>query len=177
MRWAFRIVMLVILAVLLFLRSRPDTMHVERSAAISAPPESLFAMVNDLHRWAAWSPWDKLDPQMQRSYSGAASGVGAEYAWVSKTQVGEGHMTITESDPGKRLQCQLEFIKPFRATNSSTFTFAPEPGGTKVTWTMDAHNDNMAKVMGMFMNPEKQIGAGFEQGLAQMKTIAEAPRP
>ena len=91
--------LVLILAAVLFVASRPNEYRVERSATFAAPPEVVFAQIDDFHNWAAWSPWEKLDPQMQKSFGGAASGAGAEYHWVGNNQVGEGRMTITESSP------------------------------------------------------------------------------
>lgn len=152
---------------------QPDTFHVERSISIAAPPEAAFAQVNDFHAWSAWSPWEKLDPAMTRSYEGAPAGVGAKYAWVGNKDVGEGRMTIEQSDPAK-IAIKLEFLKPFAATNTATFTFARTPEGNKTTWAMDGNNNFISKAMGLVMDMDKMIGPDFERGLAGIKTAAEA---
>lgn len=163
---------------LIVIATRPSTFHIERSTTMSAPPESAFAQVNDFRAWSAWSPWDKLDPGMKRTYEGAPSGAGARYGWTGNDKVGEGRMTIEKSERPSLISIKLEFIKPFASTNQTTFSFAPAGGGTKVTWAMDGHNDFMGKAFSLFMDMDKMVGADFERGLAAMKTAAEsAPKP
>jgi hypothetical protein len=152
---------------------QPATFHVERSVTIAAPPETVFALVSDFHAWGAWSPWEKLDPGMQRSYEGAPAGVGAKYAWVGNQEVGEGRMTIEKSTPGSEVGIKLEFLRPFAATNTATFTFQQTPQGTKTTWAMDGKNNFASKAMHLVMDMDKMIGPDFERGLAAMKTVAE----
>ena len=154
--------------------TRPPTFHVERSTTISAPPEKAFALVNDFHAWSSWSPWEKLDPQMQRSFAGTPSGPGAVYSWVGNKEVGEGRMTIEKSEPNSLVAIKLEFLKPFTATNQATFSFSSVPEGTKLTWAMDGRNNFMAKAIHMFMNMDKLVGSDFERGLAALKTQAES---
>jgi hypothetical protein len=153
---------------------QPATFHVERSITMAAPPDAAFAQVNDFHAWGAWSPWEKLDPGMKRSYEGAAAGVGAKYAWVGNEDVGEGRMTVEKSDPGKLVGIKLEFLKPFEATNTATFTFEKTPAGNKTTWAMDGHKNFISKAMGLIMDMDKMIGSDFERGLASLKAAAEA---
>ena len=152
---------------------QPPTFHVERSITMAAPPEAAFAQVNDFHAWSAWSPWEKLDPSLKRSYDGPPAGVGAKYAWVGNKEVGEGRMTIEHSDPGK-VAIKLEFLKPFAATNTATFTFTKTPDGNKTTWAMDGNNNFIAKAFHLVMDMDKMIGPDFERGLAGIKTAAEA---
>lgn len=164
----------VVFALLLVAISlQPATFHVERSTNISAPPEAAFAQVNDFHAWHNWSPWEKLDPSMKRTFDGAPSGVGAKYAWVGNKEVGEGRMTIEESSPSK-IAIKLEFLKPFEATNTATFTFSKTAEGTKATWAMDGNNNFFSKAMHLVMDMDKMIGPDFERGLAGIKTAAEA---
>jgi hypothetical protein len=158
---------------LLVIALQPATFHIERSITMSASPEAAFAQVNDFHAWSAWSPWEKLDPSMQRSYGGAPSGVGAKYAWVGNKEVGEGRMTIEKSEP-TRIQVKLEFLKPFTATNTATFTFAKTAEGTKTTWAMDGNNNFVSKAFHLVMDMDKMLGPDFEKGLAAMKATAEA---
>ena len=163
-------------AVLLFVlvvATRSPTFHVERSIAMAAPPERVFPHVNDLHAWNAWSPWEKIDPQMQRTFSGAPAGVGAAYAWAGNGDVGEGRMTITQSTPSSQIVMRLEFLRPFAATNTATFTFLPTPSGTTLTWAMDGPKNFFAKALHMFIDMDEMVGGSFEQGLAALKTIAE----
>jgi len=158
---------------LIVIALRPATFHIERSISVAAPPEAAFAQVNDFHAWNKWSPWEKLDPAMQRTYDGPPSGVGAKYAWVGNKEVGEGRMTIEQSEPS-RIVVKLEFLKPFAATNTASFAFAPADGGSKVTWAMDGNLDFMGKAVHLFMDMEKAIGPDFEKGLTQLKSSAEA---
>jgi uncharacterized protein YndB with AHSA1/START domain len=154
--------------------TRPAEFHIERSVTIAAPPAVVFPRVNDFHAWASWSPWEKLDPNLKRTYSGPAAGAGATYAWVGNSDVGEGKMTIQKSEPSSRVAIQLEFIKPFAATNQATFTFAPLADGTKVTWGMDGQNNFMSKIVSLFMDMDKLVGGDFERGLANLKQQSES---
>ena len=148
--------------------------RVVRSAILSAPAQALFALVNDFHRWEAWSPWEKLDPALERSYDGAPAGVGAVYSWVGNNQVGEGRMTILESHPNDLIRIKLEFLKPFAAIHTAEFTFKPEGDRTRVTWNMFGEKNFLSKAIGLFMNMDKMIGDNFEQGLAQLESAAKA---
>lgn len=154
--------------------SRPSEFRVERTAFIAAPAAAVFAQVNDFHKWEAWNPWAKLDPAMKQAYEGAPAGAGAIYTWSGNRQVGEGRMTLTESRPSELIRVQLEFLKPFKATNTAEFTFRPEGEQTAVTWSMVGRKNFMAKALHLFMNMDRMIGGQFEKGLAQMKSVAEA---
>ncbi len=175
MLWTILIVAGVAVAVLVaFIASRPSDFTITRTGTMSAPPATVFAQVNDFHKWTAWSPWESIDPQLKREYSGPNAGIGAHYHWVGNREVGEGQMTITESRPGERILIKLEFLKPFKATNDTIFSFAPQGNGTLVTWTMKGRNSFMMKAMGLMMNMDKYLGGQFEQGLAKMKTVSES---
>ncbi|HEY6557730.1 MAG TPA: SRPBCC family protein [Polyangiaceae bacterium] len=154
--------------------TRPSTFHVERSITIQAPPSAAFAHVDDFHAWRAWSPWEKLDPTMQRTHAGAASGAGAQYAWQGNDEVGEGRMTIEKSEAPSLISIKLEFIKPFEATNTATFAFNPAPEGTKVTWGMDGQLNFVAKAAHLFMDMDSMVGKDFERGLAALKAVTES---
>lgn len=164
----------VLLLFVIVVATRPADFRVERSITIAAPPAVVFGQVNDFHAWAAWSPWEKLDPGMKRTYTGPPSGTGATYEWQGNDDVGEGRMTIEKSTPPSTVGIKLEFIKPFAATNVTTFTFAEQGPGTKVTWAMEGTNNFFAKAFGLFMDMDKLVGADFERGLASMKAISEA---
>lgn len=153
--------------------TRPATFHVERSINVSAPAESAYAQVNDFHAWPNWSPWEKMDPGMKKTFSGAPAGQGSVYSWAGNDKVGEGRMTIERSDKPSLVSIKLEFLKPFAATNTATFTFAPIAEGTKVTWAMDGNNNFMSKAFQMFMDMDKMIGKDFERGLESLKVAAE----
>lgn len=154
--------------------TRPSTFHIERSIVVAAPSDRPFAQVNDFHAWAAWSPYDKLDPQVARTFEGPTSGKGAVYSWKGNDKVGEGRMIIEKSTPSSEIGIKLEFIKPFTATNQATFTFVPEAGGTKVTWAMDGENNFLSKAFCLFVDMDKMVGADFEKGLASLKTVVES---
>lgn len=158
--------------VLAFAATRPDTFRVERSALVQAPPEAVYAQVSDFHRWSAWSPWEKLDPDMKRTHSGAPAGVGAEYAWTGNSDVGTGRMEILEAEPASRVAIQLDFIDPWEASNLTEFTLSPEGDATRVTWAMTGENSYMGKVMSLFMDMDELIGADFEKGLAGLGAAA-----
>ena len=166
------IVALLIVVFVVVVATRPAKFRVTRSITVAAPPDRVFAQVNDFHAWQAWSPWEGRDPALQRTYSGSPLGVGAVYGWVGNKDVGEGRMTIEKSDPGA-IVIKLEFLKPFAATNTATFTFAPAGAGTQVTWAMDGENNFMMKAFQLFMNMDKLIGKDFELGLSRLKTVAE----
>jgi len=170
-------IVVIVLAVAIFcvvVAMQPSRYHVERSASISAPPAVVFNQVNDFHKWEAWSPWAKLDPNMKTTYEGAPAGTGAMYSWTGNDQVGQGRMTITDSKPGELVKIKLEFTKPFAATNATDFIFAPQGNQTSVKWTMEGDNNFIGKAFGLFMSMDKMIGGDFEKGLAQMKSVAEA---
>jgi len=171
------VILLVIAAVIVLLvavvATRPSDFRVTRSTAISAPPAVVFAQVNDFHNWDGWSPWARMDPEMKATYAGPAAGTGAVYSWVGNNKVGEGRMTIMESHPSDLVRIKLELIKPFAATNTAEFTFQPQGNQTTVTWNMTGKKNFMTKAMGLVMNMDKMIGGQFDQGLAQMKSVAE----
>ena len=167
-------VVAVLAALVIVIAMQPATFQVQRAATIAAPPAIVFAHVNDFHKWEAWSPWAKLDPEMKTTYSGEPAGKGAVYAWTGNSEVGEGRMTILESQPGERVEIKLEFLKPFAATNIAVLAFKPEGDGTAVTWTMDGNNTFITKAVGLVMNMDKMIGADFEKGLATLKAVVEA---
>lgn len=169
---------ILILLLVVVIALQPSTYRVERSATMNAPASSVFAQVNDFHKWNAWSPWEKLDPAMKRSFEGAPAGTGAVYAWAGNSDVGEGRMTINESRPTDLVKIKLEFLKPFAASSDTTFAFQPEGNQTKVTWTMAGDKNFIAKAFGLVMNMDKMVGSDFEKGLAQLKSVVEsAPKP
>ena len=167
------IVLALIAAVLAYAATRPDSFEVRRSTAIQAPPQKVFALIDDFHQWGAWSPWEKMDPAMKRTHSGAAHGKGAGYAWEGNSKVGQGRMEITESSPPSRVAIQLDFIKPFEAHNVAEFTLAPQGDATQVSWAMRGPSPYIAKLMGIFVDMDKMIGKDFEAGLANLKAAAE----
>jgi carbon monoxide dehydrogenase subunit G len=174
MKKALIVLLLLVVGVVIFIATRPGSYHIERSASIAAPPEVVFANINDFHRWSAWSPWDDVDPAMKVTLDGPESGTDASYHWIGNDKVGEGRMTITESVPSDKVGIRLEFIKPFASTCTTNFALQPNSEGTHVTWTMDGTNGFMMKAMGLFMNMDDMVGKDFDKGLASLKAIAEA---
>ena len=152
---------------------QPSDFRVTRTATITAPASAVFPHVNDLQKWDAWSPWAKLDPNAKNSFEGPASGVGAIMRWAGNNKVGQGSMTIMESRPDEFIQFKLEFLKPFKATNTAEFTFNSENNQTTVTWSMYGKNNFMGKAMGLFMSCDKMVGGQFEKGLATLKSVVE----
>ena len=166
---------LALVAILVVAVFRPDTMHVARSATIAAPPSAVFAVVNDFRRWDDWSPWSKLDPEMKVNFEGPPIGVGAVYKWSGNNEVGEGSTTLVESVPDEKVGMKLAFVRPFPGESDVQFTFAPEGAGTKVTWEMSGHNSFAGKVIGLVMNCEKMVARQYDQGLSNLKAVAERP--
>jgi hypothetical protein len=166
-------VAVVVAALAGYVATRPSEFSVSRSATFAAPAPAVFAQVNELRKWEAWSPWAKKDPQMKQSYEGPAAGAGAVTSWVGNKDVGEGRMSIVESRPAELVRFKLEFFKPFAATNSAEFTFKEQGGRTAVSWSMSGRNNFVGKAMSVVFDFDKMIGADFEAGLASMKTIVE----
>lgn len=173
---AFLILDALIVALVVVIALQPGPFSITRSTSIAAPPATVFAHVNDFHKWEAWSPWAKLDPAMKTTYDGPPSGKGAVYTWAGNSKVGEGRMTLTDSRPGERVGIQLEFLKPMAAVNQTEFLFKDDAGRTTVTWNMSGTNNFLGKAFALFMNMDKMVGADFEKGLAQLKAVSEATK-
>lgn len=167
------ILIVAVVVILLLAASKPDEFSVERSAQINAPPEKIFPLINDLHAWKAWSPWENKDPNMQRTFSDNTVGEGATYAWKGDKNVGEGSMEITGATPNSRIAIALRFLKPFKSESSVEFTLEPSGNTTNVRWVMQGRQIFMGKVMCLFMNMDNMVGKDFEAGLASMKAAAE----
>ncbi|MCI0358996.1 MAG: SRPBCC family protein [Planctomycetaceae bacterium] len=166
------VLLAIVLAVVIAMK--PADFRITRRTTIAAPAAAVFPHVNDLSKWRAWSPWEKLDPDLKRTYEGPAAGQGASYAWSGNSKVGEGRMTITDSRASDLVRLRLEFLRPFKATNTSEFTFEPNGNQTVVTWSMDGCNSFMGKAFSLVMNMDKLIGSDFEKGLESLKAVAEA---
>jgi hypothetical protein len=159
---------------LVFVATRPESYRVERSETIAAPADVVFAQLSDFRAWSAWSPWEKRDPAMKRSYDGPASGVGASYSWDGNKSVGKGKMTVTAVTAPSSLSVELQFIEPFASVAATTFTVKPAGDKVTATWAMEGKNSFMGKAFGVFMNMDKMIGGDFEKGLGSLKTVSEA---
>jgi hypothetical protein len=158
-----------------YIASRPSEFRISRTRTVGAPPDVVYAHVNDLHRWQEWSPWERIDPALAREYSGAPAGPGAVYSWSGNRNVGAGRMTIIASRAPQSITIRLEFMKPWKATNTAEFDFAPSGSGTSVTWTMTGRSNFMAKTFHLFMDIDRMVGGYFEQGLAALDTVTAAP--
>jgi hypothetical protein len=165
----------LIAGVLLVAAARPDTFTVQRSASIQAPSERVYALLEDFKRWEAWSPWEKKDPVMKRTYGATTSGKGATYAWEGNGEVGQGRMEIADSVAPSQLTIKLDFLKPFEAHNRVDFALVPNGQSTNVTWTMQGAVPYFAKIVHLFVDMDKMVGKDFETGLANLKLAAEKP--
>ncbi len=152
------------------------TYEVSRTALIPAPAEEIFPLVNNFHEWTKWSPWEAVDPGMERSYAGSEAGVGARYSWSGNRKAGSGTMEIVDTAEPTNIGIRLEFTKPFKSVNPTRFTFTPEGDGTRVTWTMTGENKGIGKVFALFMNMDKLVGQDFEKGLASLSKAVAGQR-
>jgi uncharacterized protein YndB with AHSA1/START domain len=164
---------LAIAVVLILAASKPDVFRVQRTASIKAPPDKVFALINDFSSWAAWSPWEKKDPNMKRSLSGPASGKGAAYAWDGNSNVGKGRMEIVDVSPPNKLILKLDFERPMDAHNTVEFTLEPKGDATAVTWSMHGTTPFIGKLFHVFLNVDRMVGDDFEAGLANLRSVAE----
>lgn len=163
----------VIAALLIFAATRPDSFRIERSVLIKAAPEKIFPHIASFHQWEAWSPWEKIDPAIQRTYTGAESGKGAQYGWAGNKDVGKGSMEILDTTPASRVLMKVDFYEPFEGHNRIEFTLQPEGDSTKVTQAMFGPSPFISKVMGLFFSLDKMVGSKYEEGLASLKAVAE----
>jgi uncharacterized protein YndB with AHSA1/START domain len=168
---AFLVAVAIVLGLIVV---QPATYTVTRSTTIAAPPQTVFAAINDFHKWESWSPWAKIDPAMKQTYSGPPSGTGAAYHWSGNDKAGEGTMTISESVPNDRVVIQLSFIRPYASSSVILLGVRPEGTGTAVTWTMTGQNNFALKAISLFSSMDKLVGRDFEKGLAQLKTLTES---
>lgn len=163
----------LVAAVLIYAATKPDTFRVQRTASIQAPPEKIFPYVNDLNRFAAWSPYEKKDPAMKKSYRGPAAGKGAISEWDGNKDVGQGRIEIVDSSPASKVTMNLEMLKPFEAHNVVEFTLEPHGDATRVTWAMQGQVPYLAKIVHVFFDMDKMVGTDFENGLANLKAVVE----
>ena len=167
------VVVILIAAVLIFAATKPDSFSVQRATSIKAAPEKIFALLDDFHNWGVWSPWEKMDPSMKRTFNGPANGKGSVYAWEGNSKVGQGRMEITDALPPSQVTIKLDFIKPFEGHNVAEFVLEPKGDSTNVTWTMRGPSPYIAKLMSVFFSMDSMIGKDFEAGLANLKAAAE----
>ncbi len=169
------VVLLCALVVLGLAATKPDTFAFERETTINAPREKVFALINDFHHWGAWSPWERIDPNMTRTFSGTPSGVGSIYEWSCNSKAGAGTMQIVNTTPPSNVEIKLDFTKPFASKNITNFLLDSTANGTHVTWSMHGPNQFISKIMAVFISLDKMVGPDFERGLASLKSEAEKP--
>src|SRR5436190_8114297 len=167
------VLLVAIAAILVLAAMKPDTFRVERTASIKAPPEKIFPLISDFDNWGAWSPYEKKDPNMKRTRSGAANGKGAVYAWDGDKNVGKGRMEIAEASPPSKVSLKLDFERPFEAHNIVNFTMESKGDATSVTWAMQGPVPYMAKIVHVIFNMDRMVGRDFEAGLANLKMLVE----
>jgi uncharacterized protein YndB with AHSA1/START domain len=165
----------ILAAFAIYVAMLPSAFRVVRSGKIDAPPAQVFAQVNDLHKWQAWSPWAKLDPKAVNTFEGPASGQGAAFSWSGNKEVGAGKMTIVESTPNDSIKFRLDFSAPMQATNTTVFTFKPDGNGTAVTWDMSGNNSFIGRAVCVFMDMDKMVGGMFETGLGNLNKVVGPP--
>jgi hypothetical protein len=173
--WEIVVIAIVVLiaAVLILAATRPGSFRVERATSIGAPPDRIFPLINDFKHWGSWSPYEKKDPAMKRTFLGEASGKGAVYEWDGNAQVGKGRIEIIDTSAPSRVTIKLDMIKPMEGHNIVDFTLEPNGAATKLTWAMRGSCNYVGKLMGLILNMDRMIGKDFEAGLANLKTLAE----
>lgn len=164
---------LLIVAVLAYAATRPNSFSVQRSTRINAAAQAVWPLLTDFHRWPEWSPWEKLDPAMQRTHLGAERGVGAVYEWTGNSKVGAGRMEITGVQTHAQVNIKLDFFRPFKSSNVAEYSLVAQGGVTDLTWTMSGPATFITKLMGIFVSMDKMVGKDFEEGLAKLKAVAE----
>ena len=168
------VVLAIAVAIVLVLAAtKPDRFSVQRATTVKALPETIFPLISDFHQWGSWSPYEHKDPAMKRSYSGAASGKGAVYAWDGNKNVGSGRMEILDASAPSKVVIKLDFFTPFEGHNIAEFTMLPQGDATSLTWLMHGPARFMSKLMQVFMNIDNMVGKDFEVGLANLKRLTE----
>jgi hypothetical protein len=168
------IVLAIAIAIILIVAAtKPNAFSIQRATIVKAAPERIFPLINDFHQWGTWSPYENKDPAMKRSYSGAASGQGAVYAWEGNKNVGSGRMEILQATAPSKIVIKLDFFAPFEGHNTAEFTMLPQGDATNVTWLMHGPLPFMGKVMHVFINMDRMVGKDFEAGLTNLKRLTE----
>lgn len=167
------VVVILVAAFLGFVASKPNDFRIQRTKRIKAAPEAIVENISDFRKWAAWSPYEKLDPAMKRTLSGAPSGTGSVYEWEGNSKAGMGRMEIIDVKPPTKVTIKLDFMKPFTAHNTAEFTLERNGEFTDVTWAMYGQSPFVAKAMGVVFNMDKMVGKDFDTGLTNLKTLAE----
>jgi hypothetical protein len=166
------VIVVAVVVVLILAMQQPDEFRIQRTATINAPAEKIVGHIDDFYQWGAWSPWEHLDPAMQRTFAGAPTGKGSIYEWSGNSDVGQGRMEILDASPDK-VSIKLDFYKPMEASNVAEFALQPKGDATDVTWAMYGPMPFISKIMCVFFDMDKMIGPDFEKGLAALKTVSE----
>ena len=166
------VVVVAIAGILLYAATKPDSFRVQRVVLVNAPSDKVFPLINDIKAWTAWSPYEKKDPAMKRTYGAVTAGKGATYAWEGDKNVGQGSIEMIESG-SRKIVIKLDFLKPFEAHNMGEFLLEPKGDSTSVTWATYGPSPYISKVIGTFINIDDMIGRDFEKGLADLKAAAE----
>jgi carbon monoxide dehydrogenase subunit G len=164
----------IVLIFVIVVALQPSEFQMERSTTIAAPQADVFAQVNDFHKWDAWSPWAKLDPNAKIGFEGPPEGEGTVMTWSGNSEVGEGKMTLTESRPNELVKARVDMVKPFEGSSTSEFTFKPEGDQTSVTWSVAAHHNFLHKAFCLVMGGKTMMSDLMDKGLAQMKSVVES---
>jgi hypothetical protein len=167
------VILVPIAGVLVYAATKPDTFRVARTASVKAPPEKIYAVIEDFRTWTQWSPYETKDPAMKRTLSGAPTGKGAIYEWDGNKDIGQGRMEIADAQPASKVTIKLDFIRPFEANNIAEFTLVPKGETTDVTWAMYGPVPYFFKLVHLVFNMDSMVGKDFEAGLANLKTITE----
>jgi hypothetical protein len=155
----------------LYAAKKSDVFYLASSIDLAVPPETVRPYVGDLRRWTEWSPYEKLDPKMQKKFAAVTEGVGATYEWSGNSKAGAGRIEITGSTPGL-IDIQLAMFKPFPTTNHVQFIIEPRGMGTHLIWSMSGPATFSSKVLGILFT-DKLITRQFTEGLRNLKALAE----
>lgn len=166
------VIVVAVIIVLILASNQPDEFRVQRTTTINAPAEKIVGHIEDFHQWGGWSPWEQLDPAMQRTFTGAPTGKGSIYEWNGNSEVGQGRMEILDATPEK-VSVKLDFYQPMEASNIAEFALQPKGDATDVTWSMYGPMPFISKVMCVFVDLDKMVGPDFEKGLAELKKVSE----
>lgn len=171
------IILILVIGLVILVSRQPSEFQISREIIIAAPPESVFPEINNVHRFQAWNPWSKLDPDAEIGFEGPDEGTGATYRWSGNRNVGQGSSTVIESKPFELVRFRLDFVKPFKGTSTAEFVFEAKDHSTVVRWTLFGQNQFAGKLISLLMDCEKMMGAQFEKGLADLKQVVEGKKP
>ncbi len=165
---------ILIAAVLVYAAFQPNTFLISRSVIMNAAPEKIYPYMSDFHKGELWTPYEKRDPSMKRTFSGSENGKGAVYEFAGdKKKVGSGRLEIIDAIPPTKVVLTLDLIEPMKGHNIVEYSIEPQSRGTKVTWSMRGTNNYLSKLICTFINVDKMVGGDFEAGLANLNALVE----